>query len=141
MASEPIALVHLTREDALKPRWTEGFLQQPLETLQQKAADLKRKHNRMPIIVDRARGSLLDLSRHQYLVGANQTLGFLYSIIRKGWKPEDASKALHFMIIPENGPGVLGTPGMLIGEVVKQHAWKNGFVFITFMEESTFGSA
>lgn len=138
---EPPKIVELSPEDAKKPRWSDAFRSQPLEKLQQQAIEISKKYNNsiVPIIVDRAKDSQLDISRHQYLVPADKTLGFLFAIVRKHWTAADASKAMHFMVATEAGQVVQANPGALIAEVQRQYRWTSGFVFVTFHEESTFG--
>ena len=89
---------------------------------------------RIPIIVERARGAdIMDIDKAKFLVPGDLTVGQLVFIIRKRLvlPPE---KAL-FLFIGSSLPPT----GAMLKEVADRFYDRDGFLYVTYSGESTFG--
>ena len=99
---------------------------------------VREKHpGRVPIIVEQkknSKNSINDLDKHKYLVPGDMTVGQFVYIIRKRIKitPE---KALFVFI-----NNTLPPTSALISQMYTQHAHTDGFLYMSYSGENTFGS-
>ena len=109
--------------------------EKPFEDRLQESTKVKGKYsNKVPIVVTKTQNCKLpDIDRNKYLVSDDMVLSqFLYTI-RKRIKLE-SSEALFFFIgdvVPNNS--------VSIGELYNLHKDKDGFLYITYNSENTFG--
>lgn len=89
---------------------------------------------RVPIIVERScKCDLQDIDKKKYLVPKDMTMGQFVFVIRKRIKL-DTSQALFVMV-----NNSLESSNKLLGEVYDDKAGKDGFLYITYTSENTFG--
>ena len=96
---------------------------------------IMEKHpDKIPIIVSKcSKSHLNNIDKNKYLVSNDMILSQFIYTIRKRIKLE-ASEALFFFIdntVPKNGAP--------IGELYNLHKDKDGFLYITYNSENTFG--
>lgn len=108
----------------------------PLEKRQAEAARIRDKYpDRIPVIVEKAEKSdIPDIDKKKYLVPADLTVGQFVYVIRKRIKlsPEKA-----IFIFVKN---VLPPTAALMSSVYEDHKDEDGFLYITYSGENTFGS-
>ena len=89
---------------------------------------------RIPIIVEKSEKSdLIDIKKKKYLVPKDLTLQQFIFIIRKRIKLE-SSQALFVMINNTLSPATLN-----LGEIYEKQKDKDGYLYITYSSENTFG--
>lgn len=107
----------------------------PLEKRQAEALRIREKYpDRIPVIVEKAEHSdIPDIDKKKYLVPADLTVGQFVYVIRKRIKlsPEKA-----IFIFVKN---VLPPTAALMMTVYGDHKDEDGFLYITYSGESTFG--
>mmetsp|Transcript_11428 Transcript_11428/g.20149 ORF Transcript_11428/g.20149 Transcript_11428/m.20149 type:complete len:139 (+) Transcript_11428:115-531(+) len=107
----------------------------PLEKRKQEAARIKEKYpDRIPVIVERAEKSdIPDIDKKKYLVPSDLTVGQFVYVIRKRIKlsPERA-----IFIFVRN---ILPPSAALMSSVYADHRDEDGFLYITYSGENTFG--
>jgi GABA(A) receptor-associated protein len=107
----------------------------PLEKRQAEAARIRDKYpDRIPVIVEKAEKSdIPDIDKKKYLVPADLTVGQFVYVIRKRIKvsPEKAI----FMFVKN----VLPPTAALMSDVYEDHKDEDGFLYITYSGENTFG--
>lgn len=107
-----------------------------LEYRTAEANKIKSKYpDRVPVIVEKVNGSLVDdIDKRKYLVPNDITVAQFMWIIRKriNMPPE---KAL-FLFIDK----VVPTSSMTMGEIYVDHKDQDGFLYIQYSGENTFGS-
>ncbi|KAG1669899.1 hypothetical protein FOA52_002425 [Chlamydomonas sp. UWO 241] len=108
----------------------------PLEKRQAEAARIKEKYpDRIPVIVERAEksNSIPDIDKKKYLVPADLTVGQFVYVIRKRIKlsPERAI----FIFIDNKLP----PSASLMSAVYEEMKDKDGFLYIKYSGENTFG--
>ena len=113
----------------------------PLEERKQKSEKMLSMYpNRIPVIVEMSTSSSSYTSYIQashkikYLVPYDICLGQLIKIIRDKIKL-DKTKGLFFFIQNKLLP-----PSSVIGEIYKDYGDEDGFLYIEFCEENTFGN-
>ena len=90
--------------------------------------------SRVPIIVEKScKCDLQDIDKKKYLVPKDMTMGQFVFVIRKRIKL-DTSQALFVMV-----NNSLEGSNKLLGEVYDDKANKDGFLYITYTSENTFG--
>lgn len=91
---------------------------------------------RIPLIVCRANQSkdIPDIDRHKYLVPRDLTIGQFMHVLRQRIKLEP-HVSIYLMI---NGFTMPATSQML-GVIYNEHSDNDGFMYITYTGESTFG--
>ena len=90
--------------------------------------------SRVPIIVERSyKCELQDIDKKKYLVPKDMTMGQFVFVIRKRIKL-DTSQALFIMV-----NNSLESSNKLLGEIYDDKADKDGFLYITYTSENTFG--
>lgn len=107
----------------------------PLEKRQAEAARIRDKYpDRIPVIVEKAeRSDIPDIDKKKYLVPADLTVGQFVYVIRKRIKvsPEKAI----FMFVKNHLPPTAA----LMSDVYEDHKDEDGFLYITYSGENTFG--
>lgn len=91
--------------------------------------------DRVPVIAEKDPNSdVPDIDRKKYLVPADLTVGQFVYVIRKRikLKPEKAI----FVFVKETLPAT----SALMSQIYKDHADEDGFLYITYSGESTFGA-
>ena len=96
---------------------------------------LEKYPERVPIVVEKKKDSdgIIDLDKHKYLVPKDMTLGqFVYVIRRRiKLKPEKA-----IFVFVNN---VLPPVSQLISQLYEEHKDEDGFLYLTYGSENTFG--
>jgi len=108
-------------------------------TFEKRAAESNRIRSkypdRIPVIAERASSSSIpDIDKKKYLVPADLTMGQFVYVIRKRIKL--APDAAIFVFVN----GALPPAGEMMSAVYKAHADKDGFLYVTYSGESTFGA-
>jgi len=92
--------------------------------------------DRIPIIAEHAKGDrsgVSDVDRNKYLVPSDLTLGQFGHVLRKRIKLQPTQSL--FLFINGNIP----LTSALMSELYKSHRDRDGFLYIQFAGESTFG--
>ena len=101
----------------------------------EEAMRIKKKYpNRIPVIVEKSEGSDIDeIDKKKYLVPSDLTVGQFMYVIRKRihLMPEKAI----FIFVDNTLPATTA----LISQIYKQHADKDGFLYVKYSGESCFG--
>jgi GABA(A) receptor-associated protein len=107
----------------------------PLEKRQAEAARIRDKYpDRIPVIVEKAeRSEIPDIDKKKYLVPADLTVGQFVYVIRKRIKVS-AEKAI-FMFVKN----FLPPTASLMSDIYEEHKDEDGFLYITYSGENTFG--
>jgi|TARA_B110000285_G_scaffold2803_1_gene2933 GABA(A) receptor-associated protein len=90
--------------------------------------------NRIPIIIEKAEKCILnDIDKHKYLVPKDLNMNQFIYIIRKRIKL-DNSQSIFFIVgnnvCPSNSP---------LSHIYEEHKDKDGFLYIIYTSENTFG--
>ena len=95
---------------------------------------IRRKYpDRVPVICERQGTSVPTIDKHKYLVPSDLTVGqFMYVIRRRITLPPEQAI---FLFIDNQLPPTQATFGLLYEE----HREKDGFLYITYSGENTFG--
>ena len=95
---------------------------------------LQRYPDRIPVIVEKhAQSNIDDIDKKKYLVPVDLSIGQFMYVIRKRIKcpPEQAI----FLFVD----GVLPTTGDLMSTIYSNHKHEDGFLYVTYSGENTFG--
>jgi GABA(A) receptor-associated protein len=112
----------------------ESFHNSPIEKRVEECVKIRRKYpDRVPVIVERGNAKLIDIDRHKYIVPADLTIAQLLYTIRKRL-PIKADQGLFLTI-----NNTLPKSSQLISLIYKEHKEKDGFLYIKYDIESTFG--
>ena len=105
------------------------------EKRKQESAKIRAKFpDRVPIIVERnVNSTIAEIDKTKYLVPHDLTVGQFVYIIRKRVKL-DSSEALFIFI-----NNVLPTTSQTLGQVYQEYQNKDGFLYVTYSGENTFG--
>jgi GABA(A) receptor-associated protein len=107
----------------------------PLEKRKEEADRIRLKYpDRIPVIAERVENSnIQDIDKHKYLIPGGLTVGQFMFVLRKRIKlpPESAI----FIFINNTLP----TSTSLMSHVYKQHVDGDGFLYVMYSGESTFG--
>lgn len=91
--------------------------------------------NKVPVILEKSDSSTIqNINKHKMLLQKDITVGQFLYIIRKQIKL-DATEALFIFVDNKYIPGTNST----MGEVYNSHADKDGFLYITYSAEQTYG--
>lgn len=101
-----------------------------VESVRQKYPD------RLPIIVDRATSTDPILPKNKYIIESTSTMGTLIAVLRKHLILPSGS-ALFFYTESQ----VMVPVGALIGDIYKQYKNEDGFLYILYTLENTFGDS
>jgi GABA(A) receptor-associated protein len=107
-----------------------------LEARLSESARMRTKYpDRIPVIVERGPGDKMDLAldKTKYLVPCDLSIGQLMYVIRKRLKL-DAEKALFFLV-----KNTMPTASSLISAVYDEHKDEDGYLYIIYSSENTFG--
>lgn len=112
----------------------ESFHNSPIEKRVEECVKIRRKYpDRVPVIVERGNVKIIDIDRHKYIVPADLTVGqFLYTIRKRLTIKSD--QGLFLMV-----NNTLPKSSQLISLIYKEHKEKDGFLYIKYDIESTFG--
>lgn len=95
---------------------------------------LERYPDRIPIIVERhANSSIADIDKKKYLVPNDLTMGQFMYVIRKRIKCP-AEQAIFLFV-----DGILPTTSDIMSTVYNKYKNDDGFLYITYSGENTFG--
>lgn len=110
--------------------------QHTLDKREQESERIKRKYpDRVPVIVEKIwKSHIGDIDKHKYLVPADLTVGQFVYIIRRRLKLEP-EKAI-FIFVNNSIPAT----GTLMSLLYKENKDKDGFLYVSYSGESTFGS-
>eukprot|EP01025_Chloroclados_australasicus_P004512 TRINITY_DN11123_c0_g1_i1.p2 TRINITY_DN11123_c0_g1~~TRINITY_DN11123_c0_g1_i1.p2 ORF type:complete len:124 (-),score=18.22 TRINITY_DN11123_c0_g1_i1:260-631(-) len=107
----------------------------PFEKRQQEAARIREKYpDRIPVIVEKAEKSdIPEIDKKKYLVPADLTVGQFVYVVRKRIKlsPEKAI----FLFVKD----VLPPTAALMSTIYEEKKDEDGFLYITYSGENTFG--
>ena len=95
---------------------------------------LKKYPNRIPVIVEKdPRSKLNDIDKNKFLVPNDMNFAQFIYVIRKRIKllPEEAL----FLFVN----GIMATNGSSMSSIYQTHKDKDGFIYITYTSENTFG--
>ncbi|ORX76357.1 microtubule-associated protein [Anaeromyces robustus] len=107
------------------------------EERQEEAKRIREKYqDRIPCIVEKAEKSQIqDIDKKKFLVPSSLTVGQFMYVIRKRLKlqPEEAI----FLFVN----GIIPPVANLMSAVYEEHKDEDGFLYMTYSGESTFGSS
>ncbi|KAJ8512925.1 hypothetical protein OPV22_003359 [Ensete ventricosum] len=111
-------------------------LEHPLERRQAEAARIREKYpDRIPVIVEKAeRSDILDIDKKKYLVPADLTVGQFVYVVRKRIKLS-AEKAI-FIFVKNSLPPTAA----MMSAIYEENKDEDGFLYMTYSGENTFGS-
>ncbi|CAL0307268.1 unnamed protein product [Lupinus luteus] len=111
-------------------------LEHPLERRQAESARIRGKYpDRIPAIVEKAdRSDIPDIDKKKYLVPADLTVGQFVYVVRKRIKLS-AEKAI-FVFINDTLPPT----AELMSAIYEENKDDDGFLYMTYSGENTFGS-
>mmetsp|Transcript_2193 Transcript_2193/g.4218 ORF Transcript_2193/g.4218 Transcript_2193/m.4218 type:complete len:117 (+) Transcript_2193:65-415(+) len=105
------------------------------EKRKEEADKIRTKYpDRIPVICEKAkRSEIVNIDKKKYLVPADLTVGQFVYVIRKRIKltPEKA-----IFIFVNN---TLPPTGAVMSQIYKEHKDEDGFLYVTYSGESTFG--
>ena len=103
---------------------------------QHESSRLKEKHSdKIPIILEKASDTQLpSIDKQKFLMQKNITIAQFLHIIRSKIKL-DASQSLFLFV----NNSFIPTPSMTIGDVFDNHGDKDGFLYVTYNAQQTFG--
>ncbi|XP_074564841.1 autophagy-related protein 8C-like [Curcuma longa] len=112
-------------------------LEHPFEWRQVEAVRIREKYpDRIPVIVEKAdRSDIADIDKKKYLVPADLTVGQFVYVVRKRIKLS-AEKAIFIFV-----KNTLPPTGSMISAVYEEHKDEDGFLYMTYSGENTFGSS
>ncbi|OAY81817.1 Autophagy-related protein 8C [Ananas comosus] len=120
-------------------------LEHPLERRQAEAARIREKYpDRIPVIVEKAersdipdidkKKSVLNFMPLKYLVPADLTVGQFVYVVRKRIKLS-AEKAIFIFV-----KNTLPPTAAIMSAIYEEHKDEDGFLYMTYSGENTFGS-
>ncbi|XP_010538990.1 PREDICTED: autophagy-related protein 8a isoform X2 [Tarenaya hassleriana] len=112
-------------------------LSNPLEVRQAEAARIREKYpDRIPVVVEKAgKSDVPDIDKKKYLVPADLSVGQFVYVVRKRIKLS-AEKAI-FIFVKDTLPST----GALMSAIYEEHKDEDGFLYMTYSGENTFGSS
>lgn len=113
------------------------FKKNSIDKRTQLNSQLKSKYpDRIGIIVSKRENSLApDISKKKFLAPSDISMHQLIYIFRKRINLKETQGVFFFI----NNTLLLSSSGTLIGEIYNQHKEKDGFLYITYDVENTFG--
>ncbi|KAG6387433.1 hypothetical protein SASPL_152620 [Salvia splendens] len=110
-------------------------LEHPLERRQAEAARIREKYpDRIPVIVEKAeRSDIPDIDKKKYLVPADLTVGQFVYVVRKRIKLS-AEKAIFIFV-----KNVLPPTAAMMSAIYEENKDEDGFLYMTYSGENTFG--
>ncbi|KAJ3182559.1 ubiquitin-like protein atg8 [Gaertneriomyces sp. JEL0708] len=109
----------------------------PFEKRKAEAEKIKQKYpDRIPCIVEKAdKSDIAAIDKKKYLVPQDLTMGQFVYVIRKRIKL-NSEKAIFIFV-----NNVLPPSGSLLSQVYQEHKDEDGFLYIVYSSENTFGNA
>ncbi|KAL2466976.1 Autophagy-related protein 8c [Abeliophyllum distichum] len=114
-------------------------LEHPLERRQAEAARIREKYpDRIPVIVEKAELSdIPDIEKKKYLVPADLTVGQFVYVVRKRIKlSADSEKAIFIFV-----KNILPPTAAMLSAIYEENKDEDGFLYMTYSGENTFGSS
>ncbi|KAK2447833.1 Ubiquitin superfamily protein [Trifolium repens] len=110
--------------------------QHPFERRQAESTRIREKYpDRVPVIVEKAgRSDIADIDKKKYLVPADLSVGQFVYVVRKRIKLS-AEKAIFVFI-----DNTLPPTAALMSALYEEHKDEDGFLYMTYSGENTFGS-
>ncbi|KAI5071276.1 hypothetical protein GOP47_0013527 [Adiantum capillus-veneris] len=107
-----------------------------LDKRKAEAGRIREKYfDRIPVIVEKAeRSDIPDIDKKKYLVPADLTVGQFVYVIRKRIKL-NAEKAIFIFV-----NNVLPPTAAIMSAIYDEHKDEDGFLYVTYSGENTFGS-
>lgn len=104
--------------------------------LRESARVLEKFSDRIPVICEQSKNSfhLPKIDKSKFLVPKDITIAHFVMIIR-GRLRLDASVAIFFVV-----GDVIASSNLTMSELYSQHADQDGFLYMTYSEENTFGT-
>ncbi|XP_044967835.1 autophagy-related protein 8B [Hordeum vulgare subsp. vulgare] len=111
-------------------------LEHPLERRQAEANRIREKYSdRIPVIVEKAgKSDIPDIDKKKYLVPADLTVGQFVYVVRKRIKLS-AEKAIFIFV-----KNTLPPTAALMSAIYEENKDEDGFLYMTYSGENTFGS-
>ena len=104
------------------------------ERLTESSKIIEKYPNRIPIIIEKDKKSKIkDIDKNKFLVPNDMTLGQFMYVIRKRIKLEP-EKAIFIYV-----NNILPPTSSLINSIYEEHKSKDGFLWISYSGENTFG--
>ncbi|KAH0938922.1 hypothetical protein HID58_006383 [Brassica napus] len=112
-------------------------LSNPLEVRMAESTRIREKYqDRVPVIVEKAgQSDVPDIDKKKYLVPADLTVGQFVYVVRKRIKL-GAEKAIFVFV-----KNTLPPTAALMSAIYEEHKDEDGFLYMTYSGENTFGSA
>lgn len=109
--------------------------QHPFDKRKTEAARIRLKYpDRIPVIAEKAEKSEIpDIDKKKYLVPADLTMGQFVYVIRKRIKLSPDAAIFIFV------KNTLPPTAALMAQIYKDNADEDGFLYVTYSGESTFG--
>eukprot|EP01133_Synstelium_polycarpum_P001210 gene1210-1399_t len=109
----------------------------PFEKRKEVAERIRSKYqDRIPVIVEKApRSDAPDIDKKKYLVPADITVGKFVYEIRKHMPKINAEKAIYLFV-----NNTLPPTAAFISQIYERYKDEDGFLYITYSGENTFGS-
>jgi len=109
--------------------------QHSIEKRKAEAQRIRQKYpDRIPVIAEKVPGSdIADIDKKKYLVPADLTVGQFVYVIRKRIKLQP-EKAIFIFV-----KNALPPTAALMSQIYKEQADEDGFLYVTYAGESTFG--
>ncbi|KAL2467126.1 Autophagy-related protein 8c [Abeliophyllum distichum] len=111
-------------------------VEHPLERRQAESTRIREKYpDRIPVIVEKAEKSdVPNIDKKKYLVPADLTVGQFVYVVRKRIKLS-AEKAIFVFV-----KNMLPPTGSLMSTIYEEYKDEDGFLYVTYSGENTFGS-
>ncbi|KAN0040265.1 hypothetical protein ACTA71_012155 [Dictyostelium dimigraforme] len=108
----------------------------PLDKRREVAERIRSKYlDRIPVIVEKApRSDAPDIDKKKYLVPADITVGKFVYEIRKHMTKVSAEKAIYLFV-----NNTIPPTAALISQIYERYKDEDGFLYITYSGENTFG--
>eukprot|EP00483_Globobulimina_turgida_P009567 UN09586 len=114
-----------------------SFKQEHIFEKRKKEADriIKKYPERIPVICEKAQQSTIsDIDKKKYLVPSDLTVGQFIYVIRKRIKLEPEQAIFIFV------NNTLPSTAALMSQIYKDHKDEDGFLYITYTDQDSFGS-
>ncbi|KAG6479857.1 hypothetical protein ZIOFF_063332 [Zingiber officinale] len=132
-----LVILYFWKQQIESPHDGEESLQARTSLWQAEAVRIREKYpDRIPVIVEKAdRSDITDIDKKKYLVPADLTVGQFVYVVRKRIKLS-AEKAIFIFV-----KNTLPPTASMISAVYEEHKDEDGFLYMTYSGENTFGSS
>lgn len=146
--SKRIIVVPLNSEQRREIRWSESFVRDHAVEERKRMTESKVTQNLVPVILDRMPNGDLDLKNHKCITVSRMTCAEFIAHIRAEFsksKQDDPRisisemDGLHFLMKTKDGTLIQVTGHRTMGEVQRECAQPDGFLYWYFAKEETFG--